>query len=102
MKQVKSPKKKPQTLPVVAVEWLDACFYMEDHQPLVPIPMITFGFIVEETADKTVVAAEVHADNVTRHHVVVPKKGGMGPKIHRLGRMKVPASILKYRKDYGY
>lgn len=87
---------------VVGIEWMDACYYFDGHEPTVPIPMITFGFLLEDTPDRMTVAAEIHGDNVTRHHITVPKRGsGMSPKIHRIGKMRVPQSILKYRKEHG-
>jgi hypothetical protein len=91
--------KKPETLPIVAIEWTDAVYSHYDDGLADPCPMMTFGFLLENTKEHVKLAAEVWADGGKRHIMTIPKqRSGMNPKIHHIGRVKVPASLIKYRQ----
>lgn len=81
----------------VALLWVDAAFHATDGEDLFPIPAITFGIIWEETEEYIKIASEIFADGVARTFVTVPKNGGMGPKILKLGKMKVPDNFIEYQ-----
>lgn len=87
----------------VIVEWQDACYqeYLDAHS-LSPIPVLTFGVILEQDATKVSVACEIYASESSRHIMTVPKHGsGMAPRIHKLPKLYVPTSFVKYRKSQG-
>ena len=96
------PKKKPEYITVCAIEWVDATSSILDTPENEPTPMLSFGFLLEDTPHKIKIAAEVWADGGSRHILSFPKqRSGMNPKIHKVGRIRVPASVQRYRKIAG-
>lgn len=97
-------KAKPDTITFAAVLWVDACFQYkcDDDTVLLPSPVITFGFILNNTPDFITVVSEIHGDGATLQRTVIPKGGvGMKPRILAKCTFLTPPSIKRYRRELG-
>lgn len=95
-------KGEAEELEIVAILWMDACYTDYQARNTLPLPMLTFGFLLENEDDRVTVAFEVHADSACRHVTTIPKHGvGMSPTIISVGKIKLPASFREYREKLG-
>ena len=82
---------------VVALSWVDAAFHGESDKTLAPIPALTFGLVWHKSPSEIMIASEVFADGTGRTFCVVPRQGGMGPKVIPVGKVTAPQTFLDYQ-----
>ena len=84
--------KKP--IPLHAIWWLDAAGGGDTANPTHPIPMVTVGFLVENTEGHVTIAAELHSNGDLRDMTTIPR--GIVKSLKRVGSVRVPAWVIKH------
>ena len=78
---------------VVGVLWLDTQFAL-DHPGVKPLPMVTYGEVVEETPEYIRLRGEVHANGTGRDYNAIPM--GVVKQIIRIGSFLEPREFAGY------
>lgn len=86
---------KRPSVTVAAVLWQDAVYHNQDDT-VQPEPMLTFGYVYDESDTYIRLASEIHADGNGRHFCVFPKHDMGGPRVIRVGGLYLPRPFTGY------